>query len=158
MATGRTDIGLRAINEANSEVIPMPEAASQTTSVIGAIAQLSSGYMIGSGSGDLTSGWGFTIEAFHNVAASGDNKISLMRFRQGEEFEATLNGVLAATDVGTTAKVTQTSGVPTLTVDTGAGKRFRITRVAPGWAVGDTNARIYAVPFDSFIEQGGGNE
>lgn len=156
--TGRTDIGLSPHPHTYILNVPQPEKASQTFAS-GAVLQLSAGFLIGSGTGTLSTGYGIAIDAGQDFAEDGDGKASNFRFEQGQMYEGTLNGVLAATDIGTTAKLAQAAGgIPTFTVETGGTQKWRIVGPAPGWEVGDTNARIYAIPFDSFIEQGGGNE
>lgn len=156
--TGRTDIGL-AVHPATYVLNePQAEKAAQTFAA-GAVLQLSSGYLIGSATGTLSTGYGIAMYDGQDLAADGDAKASIFRFEQGKMYEGTLNGVFAQTSIGTTAKIAQASGgIPTFTVETGSDKRWRIQGLAPGWDVGDTNARIYAIPMDSFIEQGGGNE
>lgn len=157
--TGSTEIGFTPYHDAwkNSNV-PQPEKAGQTHQK-GAIVQLSGGYAITSGTGTLSTGYGIAISAGQDLDADGDADMPIWPFKQGEKIVATLNGVYLQTYNGTTAKVAQASGgIPTLTVEVSSGMKFRIVKPAPGWNVGDTNARVIAIPFDSFIEQGGGNE
>lgn len=156
--TGRTDLGLSPHPATYVLNVPQAEKAGQVFAA-GAVLQLSSGYLIGSATGTLSTGYGIAIDSGQDLAADGDAKASIYRFEQGAMYEGTLNGVLAQANIGTTAKLAQASGgIPTFTVETGGTQKWRIVGPAPGWEVGDTNARIYAIPFDSFIEQGGGNE
>ena len=157
--TGRTDIGFTLPRaDAGPNVYSQPEKASETFP-IGAVLQMSSSVLTAP-SGDITSAYGIAINAGQNLASNGDANAEVYRFEQGREYEGTFSGTLAAANLpsgaSNTVKVTQTSGVPVFAAD--AGGKWRVSRAAPGWAVGDTNPRIYAIPFDSFVQAGGGNE
>src|SRR5512139_2163579 len=156
--TGRTDIGLEP-HPNNTLPLNMPQAekAAQTFAA-GAVLQLSSGYLIGSATGTLSTGYGIAMNDGQNLTSDGDAKASIWRFRQGDMYIGTMNGTFAQTDIGLEATIAQASGgIPTFT-QAGSSGTWRIIGLAPGWSVGDTNARIVAIPMDSFIEQGGGNE
>lgn len=155
--TGVLTIGL-APHPANYILnVPQAEKAGQTFAT-GAVLQLSSGYLIGSTTGTLSTGYGIAMDAGQDLATDGEAKATLYRFKQGEMVEGTMNGTFAQTDIGLEATIAQASGgIPTFT-QAGSSGTFRIIGLAPGWDVGDTNARIFAIPMDSFIEQGGGNE
>lgn len=156
--TGRTDIGLAPHPDTYVLNVPQKEKAGQTFAK-GAVLQLSSGYLNGEATGTLSTGYGIAMYEGQDLDNDGDEAASVFRFEQGKMYEGTLNGVYAQTYNGTTAKLAQASGgIPTFTVEVSSGMKWRIVGTAPGWNVGDTNARIYAIPFDSFIEQGGGNE
>src|SRR5688572_3496800 len=139
--TGLLTIGL-APHPANSILnIPQAEKAAQVF-VTGAVLQLSSGYLIGSATGTLSTGYGIAMEPGQDLAADGDAKASIYRFKQGEMVIGTMNGTFAQTDIGLEATIAQAAtGIPTFT-QAGSSGTFRIIGLAPGWNVGDTNARI----------------
>jgi len=155
--TGVLTIGL-APHPANYILnVPQAEKLGQEHAT-GAVLQLSSGYLIGSTTGTLSTGYGIAMEAGHDTVADGEVRASIYRFKQGEMVEGTMEGTFAQTDIGLEATIAQAAGgIPTFT-QAGSSGTFRIIGLAPGWNVGDTNARIFAIPMDSFIEQGGGNE
>lgn len=155
--TGLLTIGL-APHPANYILnLPQAEKAAQTFKT-GAVLQLSSGYLIGSTTGTLSTGYGIAMNPGQDLASDGAAKASIYRFAQGQMVEGTMNGTFAQTDIGLEATIAQASGgIPTFT-QAGSSGTFRIIGLADGWNVGDTNARIIAIPMDSFIEQGGGNE
>jgi hypothetical protein len=156
--TGSTSIGLaphpgyEIFNESQAEKAGQVHAS-------GAVAQLGAdGFMIASATGTLSTGYGISMEAGQDLATDGAAKMSLHRFEQGKKYIGTLNGVFAQTDIGSEATIAQASGgIPTFTKTGGTGT-WRIVELIPGWEIGDTNVRIGAIPKDSFIEQGGGNE
>lgn len=155
--TGRTDIGLAPYPFGDILNIPQAEKAAQTFAS-GAVLQLSSGYLIGSATGTLSTGYGIAIEAGQNLATDGAAKASIYRFQIGRMYIGTMNGTFAQTDIGLEATIAQAAGgIPTFT-QAGSSGTWRIIGLASGWNVGDTNARIVAIPMDSFVEQGGGNE
>lgn len=155
--TGRTDIGLAPHPATYVLNVPSDEKAGETF-VSGAVLQMSSGFLTGATTGTLSTGWGIAMLPGQDLDDDGDAKASNYRFEQGKMYEGTLNGVLAQANLGQEATIAQASGgIPTFTA-AGSSGTWRIVGPAPGWAVGDTNARIFAIPMDSFIEQGGGNE
>lgn len=156
--TGLLTIGLEPHPNTSLPLnLPQAEKAAQTFAA-GAVLQLSSGYLIGSTTGTLSTGYGIAMNDGQNLTSDGDAKASLYRFRPGQAVIGTMNGTFAQTDIGLEATIAQASGgIPTFT-QAGSSGTWRIQGLAPGWDVGDTNARIVAMPMDSFIEQGGGNE
>ena len=151
--TGRTDIGVTLAPGNDGLNEPLDEKAAQTWP-IGAIVQESGGYAIVGPDGALTTGYGFAMDEGQDLATDGAAKASIQRFVQGGRYVMTLAGVLDVTDVLAVARVNQTTGVPLLTID-GAGT-WIVIGPAPGWAHGDTTARVICTPKDSFVEGGGG--
>jgi hypothetical protein len=156
--TGRTDIGFHTTPSTYALNVPQPENAAETFTS-GAVLQMVTGELTAP-SGDITSGYGIAYTVGGNLAADGDDTTGVFRFEQGKMYEGTFSGTLAEANLpggaSNIVKVTQTAGVPLFIAD--AGGKWRVIRATPGWAVGDTNPRIQAIPFDSFIQAGGGNE